>query len=127
LLPPEIDKKTLLIISFIIGLILDFSNDTVALNTGALVFASFTRPSILRILSPRNGYETGKNISIKTYGFQWFILYTLIFTFAFEFAYFTFAVFKISAIGIIIVKTLITTFYSASFIIILHLLFFRNK
>jgi len=127
LLPIEIEKLWLLVISFIIGFVLDFSNDTLALNTSALLFVAFLRPFILQLISVRDGYEIGKLPSYKNYGINWFILYTLIFVFIFELVYVSLDIFTFAKIGVILLKSVINTLFSASFVILSHLLFFRNS
>ncbi|MEA3451099.1 MAG: hypothetical protein U9Q83_04265 [Bacteroidota bacterium] len=127
LLPIEIEKIWLLVTAFFVGFILDFSNDTLALNTSALLFATFLRPFILQSISIREGYEIGKLPSFKNYGVNWFILYTLIFVFIFEFVYLSLDIFSFSKIGVILLKSVVNTLFSASFVVLLHLLFFRNS
>ena len=127
LFPPDFNKFILLIVAFLTGLILDFSNDTVAINTIALTLTAYARPFILNILSTREGYQPGKNISVKNLSLSWFVKYSLIFTFIFELTYYTADIFKISSIGIIFVKTLLSTILTVPFLVVLHLLIYRNK
>lgn len=126
LLPIEIEGFWLLIVSFLVGFSIDISNDTLALNTSSLLFAAFFRPFILQIIAVRDGYEIGKPPSFKNYGINWFIIYSLIFVFIFQLTYFSLDIFSFAKIGVILLKTFINTLYSVSFIVLLHLLFFRN-
>ena len=126
LLPIEINKVWLLMAAFAVGMIMDISNDTIAINTSALVFATFFRPFILQLLSGRDGYETGKLPTYKNYGINWFIFYSLIFVFLYELVYFGLDIFSFAKIGVILLKTVVGTLYTVSFIVLLHLLFFRN-
>ncbi len=57
LLPVEIPSWLLLIISFFTGLIIDLFTGTPGMHTSATVLAGFVRPYVLRIISPRDGYE----------------------------------------------------------------------
>ena len=73
LLPVEIPAWFLLILSFLTGLIIDFFSGSPGMHTSATVLAGFVRPYILRIISPRDGYEAGSDPSMLTYGFKWFL------------------------------------------------------
>ncbi len=125
--PIETHKALPLIFAFVFGLSLDFLNDTVALNTGALVFIAFIRPSILQLLSPDNGYEVGRLPSFYNMGLKWFVIYSLIMIFFHQFIYFSLEIFSLAKIHIIFFKTIVNTLYSFSFIILLHILIFKNK
>jgi len=77
LLPVDIPAWLLLIISFFTGLIIDLLTGTPGMHTAATVLAGFARPYVLRLFSPREGYETGADPSMFVYGFKWFLLYTV--------------------------------------------------
>ncbi len=127
LLPIEIERITVLLSAFVLGLFLDFSTDMVAINTIALSFAAFIRSGVLALLSPSDGYEPGKLPSIKNYGLAWFTYYSVIMIFAFSFVFYFFKAFALSQIGLVFLKSLANTIYSTIFIILMHLIFFRNK
>jgi len=127
LLPIEIPRAVPLILAFIIGFLMDVFNDTIAFNTGALVFAAFLRPFILQMLSPGDGYEIGKLPSYLNMGIGWFLGYSFIFLFFHQLVYFSFEIFMLAKIHIVLFKALINSVYSLVFVFILHLLFFRNK
>lgn len=126
-LPIDIHRVLPLIFAFVFGFFIDVFNDTMAYNTGAFVFIAFARPWILQILSPKDGYEVGKLPSFYNMGFGWFVLYAIILIFLHQLIYFSLEVFMISKIFIIFGKALVNTFYSLAFIIVLHVLVFRNK
>src|ERR1035437_3272356 len=78
LLPIEIPSWLLLLLSFTTGLIVDFFSGSPGMHTSATVLAGFVRPYILRIVSPRDGYEPGSDPSMLIYGFRWFLSYALL-------------------------------------------------
>ncbi len=127
LLPLEVHKLVPLLFGFFLGLFIDILNDTVALHTGAMVFAGYLRPFVLQILSPEDGYETGKLPSFYNFGLGWFLSYSLILMFFHQLVYFSLDIFMLSKIGLILLKTVINTLYSVTFIVIIHLLFLKNK
>src|SRR5664279_4931881 len=57
LLPIEIPSWLLLILSFTIGMIIDFFSGSPGIHTSATVLAGFVRPYVIRVVSPKDGYE----------------------------------------------------------------------
>ena len=127
LLPIEIQNWSLLLISFLLGITIDIFNDSMALHTSAILFVAFVRPAIIQALASDDGYKTGTLPSYKSFKLNRFIFYIFIIVFVHQFIFFSFDIFKFSKIGIIILKTIVNTFYTGIFIIIIHILFFKNK
>jgi hypothetical protein len=73
-----ISSWLLLIICFFTGLTIDFFCGSPGMHTSATVLAGFVRPYVLRLISPRDGYQAGSDPSMLIYGFNWFLIYTLI-------------------------------------------------
>src|SRR5664280_1797661 len=78
LLPIEIPSWLLLILSFTIGMIIDFFSGSPGVHTFATVLSGFVRPYVIRVVSPKDGYESGSEPSMSNYGFRWFLSYTLL-------------------------------------------------
>src|ERR1035437_6582935 len=68
LLPIEIPSWILIISSFTIGLIIDFFSGSPGMHSSASLLVGFLRPSILRFIAPRDGYEPNSAPSMVTYG-----------------------------------------------------------
>lgn len=81
LLPLDIGPIWLLLLAFGTGLLVDLFYDTVGIHAAASVLIAFLRPQVLRVITPRGGYETNINISVKGMGSDWFIPYTFILIF----------------------------------------------
>lgn len=127
LLPIEIPKGLLLLLAFLLGFTIDVFSDTLAFNTAGLVFSAYLRPLVLTIIQPTEGYEPGRLPSVFYFGLGKFTIYTAILTFGFEFFYYLFEIFSLSKIWMIFYESIISTLLSVVTIIILHLLFLRNK
>jgi rod shape-determining protein MreD len=118
LLPFEIPSWLLLIISFFTGLIIDFFCSSPGMHTSATVAAGFIRPYVLRLISPRDGYEAGSDPSMKIYGFTWFLLYTLIIVFIHHLVLFYIEVFRFTEFFRTLLRVLLSSFFSISFILL---------
>ena len=127
LLPIDIQNWSLLLVSFFLGITIDVFNDSMALNTSALLFVAFIRPRLIQLLASDDGYKTGTLPSYKVFKLNRFIIYASTIVFIHQFILFSLDIFTFSKIGIIFLKTIINTIYTVIFIIILHILFFKNK
>ncbi len=74
-LPYEMPPITVLLIGFGIGIIIDIFGDTLGMHAASTVFMAFLRPTILKQLTPRNGYGQNFSFSIHETGLLWFLAY----------------------------------------------------
>lgn len=74
-LPFETPKWLLLLSAFILGITIDMFYDTAGMHAAASVFMAYTRPGILKLFSPRDGYEFGTQPTIQYLGVPWFLSY----------------------------------------------------
>jgi len=124
LLPIEIPSWLLLILSFAIGLIMDFFSGSPGMHSSASLLAGFVRPYVLRIVSPRDGYEPNSDPSMITYGFRWFLLYTLLIVLVHHTALFYLEVFRFTDFFRTMLRVLLSSFFTIVFIILIE--FYRR-
>ena len=82
LLPFETPGWLLLVLGFLLGLSIDIFQDSLGVHIVATVFMAFLRPSVLKIIAPRDGYESGTYPRVYYYGSSWFLKYAAILIFA---------------------------------------------
>jgi len=124
LLPIEIPSWLLLLLSFTTGLIVDFFSGSPGMHTSATVLAGFVRPYILRIVSPRDGYEPGSDPSMLIYGFRWFATYTLLIVLIHHTALFYLEVFRFADFFRTMLRVILSTVFSMMFILLIE--FYRR-
>jgi rod shape-determining protein MreD len=120
LLPVEIPSWLLLILSFSTGLIMDFFSGSPGMHSSATVLAGFFRPYILRVISPRDGYEPGASPSMLIYGFRWFLTYTLLIVFVHHTALFYLEVFRFTDFFRTMFRVLLSSLFSVTFILLVE-------
>lgn len=120
LLPIEIPPWLLLILSFVTGFVIDIFSGTPGMHSAATVLAGFSRPYTLRIISPRDGYEPGKNPAMIVYGFRWFLIYTLLIVLIHHTALFYLEVFRFKDFFHTFLRVLLSSFFSVIFILLLE-------
>lgn len=75
MLPITTPRVVLLLASFATGMLMDLFTNTGGLHISACLLVGFFQPIVLRILSPREGYETGQRQTIMNFGWGWFLAY----------------------------------------------------
>jgi rod shape-determining protein MreD len=124
LLPVEIPSWLLLLLSFSIGMIIDFYSGSPGMHSTATVFAGFVRPFILRSNSPRDGYEPGAEPSMLTYGFRWFLLYALMMILVHHTVLFYVEVFRFTDFFRTMLRVLLSSLFTLVFVLIIE--FYRK-
>jgi rod shape-determining protein MreD len=120
LLPFDLPSWLLLILSFATGLTMDLFSGTPGMHTSATVLAGFIRPYVLRITSPRDGYESGAGPSMIVYGFRWFLIYASIVVFVHHLALFYIEVFRLAGFFSTMFRVILSTLFSVSFIMLIE-------
>ncbi len=76
LLPVKFPKSMALILAFFSGLAIDIFSNTAGMHASATVMMAYVRPGVLRLMAPREGYETDAIPSMRYMGFNWFAVYS---------------------------------------------------
>jgi len=120
LLPVEISQVILLVIAFFTGLTVDFFGGTTGMHAGATVAAGFVRPFVLRLISPRDGYEPGANPSMLIYGKRWFLFYTILLVAVHHLVLFYFEVFRFAGFFHTLLRVILSSVFTVTFIFLLE-------
>ena len=120
LLPFEIQSWLLLLLSFFIGIIIDFFSGSPGMHSSATVLIGFLRPYILRVISLRDGYEPGSDPSMLIYGFRWFLIYTLSVVIIHHTALFYLEVFRFSEFFRTGLRVILSSVFSTVFILLIE-------
>jgi len=124
LLPVEIPSWLLLLLSFGMGLILDFYSGSPGMHSSATVLTGFVRPFILRVISPRDGYEARSEPSMMAYGFRWFLIYTVLIVLVHHTALFYIEVFRFADFFRTMLRVLLSSLFTVTFILLIE--FYRR-
>jgi rod shape-determining protein MreD len=124
LLPVEIPSWLLLLLSFGTGLTIDFFSGSPGMHTSATVLAGFVRPYVLRLVSPRDGYESGSDPSMMAYGFRWFFIYSLLVVLVHHTTLFYIEVFRFADFFRTMLRVLLSSLFSMGFILLIE--FYRR-
>ena len=124
LLPVEIPSWLLLLLSFGTGMLLDLFSGSPGMHSSATLLAGFVRPYILRIISPRDGYEARSEPSMLNYGLRWFLSYTVLIVLVHHTALFYLEVFRFADFFRTMARVLLSSVFTVSFIVLIE--FYRR-
>ena len=120
LLPSVTQAWLVLIISFLTGLTIDLFTGSPGMHASATLLAGFSRPFVLRLIAPRDGYESGSDLSMSAYGFRWFFIYTTTIVLIHHTTLFFLEVFRFTDFFRTIFRILLSSFFTIGFILLIE-------
>jgi rod shape-determining protein MreD len=120
LLPSVTQAWLILIISFLTGLTIDLFTGSPGMHASATLLAGFSRPFVLRLIAPRDGYESGSDLSMSAYGFRWFFIYTTTIVLIHHTTLFFLEVFRFTDFFRTIFRILLSSFFTIGFILLIE-------
>ena len=127
LLPLNIPIWALMVLGFLTGLSVDIFSNTLGLHAAATTLMAYLRPFVLRIVTPRGGYEHEPLPGIKNMGFRWFVTYTTILTLIHHIALFYLEVFRLNEFFFTFSRVLFSSIFTIVIILISQYLFLPVK
>lgn len=119
-LPVEIPSWLLLILSFATGAVVDVFSGSPGMHSSATLFAGLVRPGILRVVSTREGYESGSSPSISGYGLRWFLIYSSIIILIHHTVLFYIEVFRFTDFFRTMLRVVLSSVFSLIFVLLLE-------
>ena len=127
LLPFETPKWSLPLIGFLLGISIDLFTQTPGIHASATVLMAFSRPYILSLISPREGYESGSYPRLYYYGLEWFLKYSVILICIHHFFLFYVEIFRISDFFATFLRATLSSVFSIIFIVLSQYFIFRRS
>lgn len=126
-LPFETPKWLLLLSGFLIGITIDMFYDTAGMHAAACVFMAYMRPSVLKLFSPRDGYEFGTQPTIHYLGVPWFLSYSAILIVSHHLVLFYVEIFRLSEFFSTLFRVIMSSTFTLLLVVISQYLFYRKK
>jgi len=127
ILPFNTPKWLLLVAGFFLGFSIDLFSNTIGMHTSATVFLAFLRPFILKIIAPREGYESETFPTVKYYGISWFLKYAVILVLAHHAFLFYIEVFRFSDFFSTLLRVILSSIFSLTMIVIGQYFYRKEK
>ena len=126
-LPFETPKWLLLFSAFAMGITIDLFYDTAGMHAAACVFIAYIRPGLLKLFSPRDGYEFGTQPTIQYLGIPWFLSYSGILILLHHLILFYIEVFRFSEFFSTFFRVIVSSVFTILLVVISQYLFHRKK
>ncbi|MBO7124978.1 MAG: hypothetical protein J6V74_03945 [Bacteroidales bacterium] len=118
ILPVTMSPTIVLLLAFLSGFMIDLSINTLGVHASATVMMAFARPTVLKLLAPRIGYESNNTPILKYFGLPWVLKYTSVcVTIHHIMLYFCFTL-TFEDAGFMLIRMLINVFLTVLVIII---------
>lgn len=127
ILPFETPKWLLLFSSFLVGITVDMFYDTAGMHAAACLFMAYMRPGILKLFSPREGYEFGTQPTVQYLGIPWFLSYAGILIVLHHLVLFYLEIFRFSEFFSTFFRAIVSSLFTLLLVIVTQYLFYRRK
>ncbi|HWY38627.1 MAG TPA: Rod shape-determining protein MreD [Bacteroidia bacterium] len=127
LLPFNTSKPLVLVLSFVMGLCIDVFYNTQGMHASACVLMGFARGGVLKLLSPREGYDESLKPTIAYMGTAWFISYALMLIVTHHFLLFYIEAFTFHEFFRTFLRVLCSSVSTFAFVYMLQFLFHRQN
>ena len=127
ILPFETPKWLLLVSAFLLGITVDMFYDTAGMHAAACVFIAYIRPGLLKLFSPREGYEFGTQPTVQYLGVPWFVSYAGILVVLHHFVLFYVEIFRFSEFFSTFFRVIISSIFTLVLIVLIQYLFKGKK
>lgn len=127
MLPFETPDWLTMILSLLMGLCIDMFYNTMGMHAAASVFMAFCREGILKLFSPREGYETGVKPTIHHLGTPWFLSYAGTLILLHHTVLFFIEVFRFSEFFNTILRVILSSLFTLILVVLSQFLFYRSK
>jgi hypothetical protein len=116
-----------LLLGFALGFSMDLFYDTGGVHAAAAVLLAFLRPWVLRLLTPRDGYDSADSVNVHQMGGQWFVVYLGLLVLIHHTAFFLLELGSFRTFGLTLVKIVVSTLFTGLTLLIVQLLFFPSR
>lgn len=127
ILPFNMAKWLLLIIAFATGLVADMFYDTTGIHAAACTFTGYCKPYVFNLFSPRGGYESTKEPSVKDYGILWFLSVSTLLIVLHHVVLFYLEVFNFSEFFYTLLRVILSSVASVFFVLMGQYTIYRAK
>lgn len=126
MLPLEIGTVPLLLIAFGTGLVTDIFYDTLGIHAAACVLLAFLRPYVIKLLTPRGGYDQNESPGISDQNQQWYVSYAAILILCHHLLLFLLQSFNSNLMFPAILKAFLSTFFTFAVLYLLQYMFYKK-
>lgn len=127
MLPFQTADWLVLVLAFVLGISIDMFANTGGLHAASCVLMAFFRKPILRLISPRDGYDVVEKPTIQQFGFGWFFSYAGILVLVHHLFLFYMETFSFSEFFSTLFRVILSSIFTLTLIFISQFFFSNSK
>jgi rod shape-determining protein MreD len=112
---------------FVSGLLIDIFQDSLGMHAAASVLMAYSRSYVLKLFSPREGYDTNAEPTLHYLGNAWFLSYSILLISIHHVCYFFIEVFRISEIIYTLIRIVASIISTSLLVYIVQMLIYKPK
>src|SRR3546814_385834 len=127
LLPLQTSNFLLFLLSFLLGLSVDMFFNSPGLNAAACTAMAFCRILLIRIITPRDGYESTVEPGIRSMGLRWFLMYSSVLILVHHLVLFNLEIFRSQEFLLSSIKAISSAVFTLFLVILSQYIFSKRR
>lgn len=125
MLPFQMNAIVTMVIALMLGLSVDAFSDTFGLHASAAVLIGYIRPTLMKYIQPKEGYDSTLLPTIHDMGIAWFVLFSSAILVIHHLWFFSIEILRFDLILLIFGKTFLSLIFSLVLIILFQYIFYK--
>lgn len=125
MLPFQLNAIITMFVALLLGLSVDAFSDAFGLHASAAVLIGYLRPSLMKYIRPKEGYDNNLLPTIQDMGAIWFLIYASIILIIHHLWFFSMEILRFDLILLILGKTILSFLFSLTLIILFQYIFYK--
>jgi rod shape-determining protein MreD len=127
MLPFQTPVPAAMIFGFSSGILVDMFQNSAGMHAGAAVLMAYSRTFVLRIFSPREGYDLATAPTLYSLGIGWYLPYSTLLILIHHSFYFLAEAFSLNEIWRTLLRIITSTVFSVFLALVFQMFVFKRK
>ena len=125
MLPFQLNAILTMAVALLLGLSVDAFSDTFGLHASSAVLIGYLRPTLMKYIQPKDGYDKALLPSLHDMGIVWFVIYASLLLFIHHLWFFSIEILRFDLILLILGKTFFSFLFSLVLIVLFQYIFYK--
>ena len=127
MLPIDMPNQLVLFLGFVLGFSIDIFTGSWGMHAAATTFMAYSRPLVLRLIAPREGYEFGVKPTLREMGWGWFLSYAISLTILHHLAFYFIEIFRFTEWWMTLLRVMISAGLTMVLILLTQFLTYQSR
>ena len=112
-------------VALLLGISVDAFSDTFGLHASSAILIGYIRPTLIKYIQPKEGYDNALLPTVHDMGLVWFGIYASLLLFIHHLWFFSWEILRFDQIFLILGKTLFSFLFSLILIVLFQYIFYK--